>query len=62
MKNGEEVWEVEIRDRDYEKQGSVFHVFATSAAEAEKRGLMLAAKEMFKSPYCQSAGILCVMD
>jgi len=53
--NKKEFWRVEIHSRKYFSEQYVFHVFATSAASAEKRALKVARQEKIEKPFCYSA-------
>ena len=55
--SSKEVWGVEISD-DKRLLHVTYHVFANSAARAEKKGLEIAKSDKeyeFKKPYCQKA-------
>jgi hypothetical protein len=55
-----EVWEVEIASRGSFFNSWTYNVFAGNAAQAEKRGLMVARKENeVNQPYCRLAKFKC---
>ena len=60
-KNKREFWKVQIRSakESYERVEYFYYVFATTAAQAEKRGMELARlEEDFPKPYCCSASFV----
>lgn len=50
-----EFWRVEIHSKKNYADSHVYHVFATSATQAEKRALELAKQNSVEKPYCYSA-------
>lgn len=59
MKDGNEVWRVEIRSFEYTSEENEYYVFAKSAGMAEKAGLVRARKDEIIKPYCKSAEFHC---
>lgn len=48
-----EIWTVTIGSMEYKTDEYVYHVAATSASQAEKKGLRLAKLDRVEKPYCR---------